>query len=61
MGNLINEPHRIFNTKVDAEKVAAALKSDDPYWTYEVSVDPSGSGRALINIYDEDGLFVRKL
>jgi len=53
MRTLINEPHTIFPTVATAEKVAEANNGND--WTYRVVADPSGSGRAIIEIYDEEG------
>lgn len=47
----------IFNTS-KVENAAAELQASDPDWTYKVKHDPKGTGGSLIEIYDEDGVFV---
>ena len=54
--------YTIFNSEEEARSVADPLnEGDQDGWTYKVSVDPKGSGRAFIIIYDEDGDFVANL
>lgn len=43
-----------------AEELAEGLNLDDD-WTYVVRNDPKGSGKSVIDIYDEDGEFVGTL
>ena len=42
----------------DVDRVAAELKAGDPDWDYIVRHDPKGTGRSLIDIFDEDGELV---
>jgi len=41
---------------VDA--TAAELQANDEDWTYKVKHDPKGTGRSLIEVYDENGEFI---
>ncbi|MEE9118750.1 MAG: hypothetical protein V3U02_09205 [Calditrichia bacterium] len=50
--------HKVFQAE-EAEKVAAELTTQDQEgWTYKLNHDPKGTGKAFIEIYDEDGEFV---
>jgi hypothetical protein len=53
--------NRIYNCKEDAEIVIKELKKKDKDWDYKVKLDPQGSGRAVIEAYDEHGEFVSLL
>lgn len=55
---LLRNRDKVYNTEAEAEAAALELRSEDPDWAYIVSVDPKGSGRALIKIYDENGAFI---
>lgn len=53
----------VFSTKKKAEEKVAqknAQKNEDG-WKYIVETDPSGSGRAIIKVYDCDNVFVKYL
>ena len=57
MQALINHVHTTFDpAKVDV--VAAQMQSGDEDWSYVVKHDPKGTGRSIIQIFDEDGEFV---
>jgi hypothetical protein len=58
---IIDPTYRIFNTADAAQKIADANNEDADGWEYKVIVDPQGSGRAVIKIYDEDGEFLGNL
>jgi len=58
---IINQLHTIYNTVSEAEKVASANNADSDGWEYVVVADPQGSGRAIIKVYDEDGVFLDNL
>ena len=59
MGHISDAPARIFDTKSDAESVIVQLaKGELDGWTYKVRMDPAGSGRYLVDIFDEEGEFV---
>ena len=45
--------------KVD--EIAAELQAEDPDWTYKVKHDPKGIGYSLIQIFDEDGIFISNM
>lgn len=55
----------IFKSEKDATTAVAAIVKldgdDDAAWTYNVVVDPNGSGRAIIEVLDEDGIFLGNL
>lgn len=54
--------YKIFTSADEAESMAATLNADeaDP-WTYVVSHDPQGTGKAFIRIFDEDGIEIGNL
>jgi hypothetical protein len=54
----IYTPRTVFASEAAAAKVANANAADDADWEYRVVVDPSGSGKAVIHLYDEDKNFV---
>ncbi len=58
---ITNQPHTIYGTVAAATKVADANNADSDGWKYVVVADPKGSGRAIIKVYDEDGLFLDNL
>lgn len=51
----------IFPSQAKAEEAAAQLRAEDQEWEYLVDVDPNGSGRALVKVYDEAGEFLHNL
>ena len=59
MGLIIGKPPKIYSTIDEAIKAAEQLNcntNDD--WEYLVSIDPNGSGRAIIQIFDENREYV---
>jgi len=62
MSTIIHHHHTVFpNADAAAEVAAKNAAGDDDGWSYRVKVDPKGSGRAVIEIYDEDNFFVGNL
>ncbi len=61
LGAIIKNIHTIFASEAKASEVAEQIQNDDPDWTYVVVPDPAGSGRAVIEIRDEDGNVVGKI
>lgn len=63
--SFLNHPHTVWNTAAHAEAIACAnndaAEADNDGWAYVVQIDPLGSGRAIIEVYDEDGYLVGKL
>jgi hypothetical protein len=58
---LINDPvYTIFASAEAAQKIVDANAADDG-WRFEVSVDPKGSGRAVVKVYDDTGEFLGNL
>lgn len=55
-------PSTVF-TLAQAEAIAAGQNADpdNDGWTWTVRPDPLGSGRAVIDIHDDDGEFVATL
>jgi hypothetical protein len=54
--------HKIFTDAAAAEALLSQMEIDaDDDWSYVVVVDPNGSGRAVIEIRDEDGISLGKL
>ena len=50
--------HKVYNDEKAGQSVADALTAqDEDGWTYKVNVDLQ-TGKAIIGIYDEDGVFV---
>ena len=60
MLTLLNQPHQTFEPAA-AEQIARELQADDPDWVYVVRHDPAGTGRSVIDIFDEQGAFVAML
>ena len=58
--SIANRPHRVFNAD-QIEAVLRDLRESDPDWTYTPVYDPKGSGKAFVEIYDEDGEFVGRV
>lgn len=57
----IKQPHKLFDPAKVAD-VAAMLKAgDDEGWDYVVKHDPAGTGKSVIEVYDEEGEFVSLL
>ncbi len=52
---ITDRPHTIYATAAKAQAVVDKLNADADGETYVLSVDPKGSGRAIIKVYDEDG------
>lgn len=57
MKKMINHTPKLFKPEL-AETKAAELQAADEDWKYVVKHDPKGTGYSLIEIYDEDGIFV---
>lgn len=57
---IIDPVYTIFGSAEAAQKIVDANAGDDG-WRFEVSVDPKGSGRAVVKVYDETGEFVANL
>ena len=57
MLNMANNSRLLMKPEA-AEKMAAELNASDPDWTYKVKYPLTGTGWALIEVYDEDGEFV---
>ena len=56
---MLNRPATVYPTEEKAQEAADLLMSgEDEGWTYKVNPDPKGSGRAIVEIYDESGEFV---
>ncbi len=55
MKTIINEVHTIHSTVAKATVIANQCNADADGWKYVVVPDPKGSGRAVIEVYDEDG------
>ena len=61
MMKLINSTPKLY-TPAKAEEKAENLNSNlDDDWSYVVKHDPKGTGYSLIEVYDEDGIFVTYL
>lgn len=58
---LIQSIHTVFDSFEEAAALAAKLTADDVSWKYVAVADPLFSGRAIINIEDEDGVVVGNL
>lgn len=61
MAATLNHTHTIYQNAAAASAVAALMQAGDDDWTYVVKVDPNGSGRAVIAMYDEAGEFVENV
>ena len=57
MKTIIKNTPNLFSP-ADAEEKAKELRESDPDWTYTVRHDPKGTGYSLIDVYDEDNIFV---
>ncbi len=60
MANTVNTPSMMFDPK-KVDEIAAELQAADPDWTYKVKHDPKGIGYSLIQIFDEDGIFISNM
>lgn len=60
---ITNQPHTIFPTLAKAQEIASLNNADEVEfgWRYDAVADPSGSGRAIVRVYDEAGIFVANL
>ena len=56
---ILNEPHKLYS-RGKAEIVAAELQKSDPDWKYIVVHSPTSTGYSFIEVYDEDGEFVKR-
>lgn len=46
----------------EATRIAAEMQAqEDGGWTYRANIDPNGSGRAFVEIVDEDGVVVGRV
>ena len=52
-------PAKVFPNPEAAQKAIDALC--DPDWSYKIVLDPEGSGKAIVKIYDEENHFVADL
>lgn len=55
----LNEPHKLYSRE-KAESVAAELQKSDPDWKFIVVHSPTPTGYSFIEVYDEDGEFVKR-
>lgn len=58
---IIDSPHTIFGSHDAAAKVADACNADSDGWRYVIVDDPKGSGRATIDVYDDENVLMGKL
>ena len=57
MQSMLNHVHNTFDPiKVDA--IAAQMQANDNDWKYVVRHDPKGTGKSIIQIFDENSEFV---
>jgi hypothetical protein len=55
---LLNHPHIVFST-VEAAQAAADAMDDGEEFTFTVVIDPTGTGKAIVAVYDiADGAFI---
>ena len=56
------DPAKVFNSEADAQVVVDILMADYEVgdFVFKVDVDPSGSGKAIILVIDEDGIEIAK-
>jgi hypothetical protein len=55
-----NEPHTIFNSVVDAQKMIAIMEFEDG--ETRIKVDPKGSGRCFVEVLDlQDGEVIGRI
>jgi hypothetical protein len=55
---LLDHPHIVFST-VEAAQAAAKTLDDGEDFTFAVVVDPTGTGKAIVAVYDiADGAFI---
>lgn len=58
MALICNRPAIVYPTKEKAQEAADLLADGETEgWIYVVKVDPRGSGKAVIEVYDDDGEF----
>ena len=58
----ITETITVFDTVEEAEHICNTLNTDpEDNWYYRVSMDPDGSRHAVINVFDENKIFVGKI
>ena len=58
----ITETITVFDTVEEAERVCNTLNADtNDNWYYTVSTDTEGSQHAVINVFDENKIFVGKI
>ena len=56
----INPAHQMYDpNKVNA--ICAELQKEDGDWTYKVRHDPKGTGLSVIDVFDEDGIFIEMM
>jgi hypothetical protein len=55
-----NAPAKIFNSEAEAQVVVDMLMADEAGFVFKVDIDPSGSGKAIILVVDEDGIEIAK-
>lgn len=59
---MIRTEHTVFRSEEHAKLMVATLEIAEVGtgndWEYRVKVDPNGSGKAVIEIYDDEGMFL---
>lgn len=55
---LTNNPTKVFSSVEKANAVAKSLYNCDPDWDYIVREDMKGTGKAIIEVYDEEKVFI---
>ncbi len=54
----MNNPSMLFDPKKVDAAAAEMQANEEDGWIYKVKHDPKGKGYSLIQIFDEDGVFV---
>lgn len=49
--------HQTYDPK-KVDDICKIIQSEDPDWIYKVRHDPKGTGFSVIDVFDEDGIFV---
>lgn len=47
---MLNQPHTVFKTRAMAEEVCRLMEPNE----YRIKEDPTGTGKCLVEILDED-------
>jgi len=57
MQAIIRNNHKTFDPS-EVVEIAKKLKESDPDWNYIARHDPSGRGKSVIDVFDEEGNFI---